>query len=291
MPLTCNAIGAVYPPRDIDVTARDLLSFAAGLRATRPQLLDDADPGGLVGFPTFCASLEFNSFADASAKGLNPVGYTAQEGRRGVHVGQDSVFHRPIRPRDKLRTVGQIVGARSSRAGAVFTLKVQTVSRDDGEPVVTSWVTQLYRDVPLDGEPQQLEDPPPAPGAAEPGRVRHATDIEIDAAWPHVYAECANIWNPIHSERSVALAAGLPDIIFQGTAVWGLAAREVVEAACAGDATRLLRFSARFSAMVCPNDLLRIEVFEGVDGVIPYSVRNQRGESVLRDGVAVVSRP
>ena len=74
---------------------------------------------------------------------------------------------------------------------------------------------------------------------------------------PHVYTECADIWNPIHTERKVALAAGLPDIILHGTATWALAVREIVSKQLGSDPARLARFSGRCTGMVIPgNDII-----------------------------------
>src|SRR4029077_6419959 len=50
-----------------------------------------------------------------------------------------------------------------------------------------------------------------------------STEVAISPTLAHVYTECARIWNPIHTDRAVARAAGLPDIILHGTATLALA--------------------------------------------------------------------
>ena len=65
------------------------------------------------------------------------------------------------------------------------------------------------------------------------------TAVPIAREMPHAYTECASIWNPIHTERAVALGAGLPDIILHGTATWALAGRELIRKRAGGDPTRL----------------------------------------------------
>ena len=50
-----------------------------------------------------------------------------------------------------------------------------------------------------------------------------STEVPISSTLAHVYTECARIWNPIHTDRAVARAAGLPDIILHGTATLALA--------------------------------------------------------------------
>ncbi len=101
-----------------------------------------------------------------------------------------------------------------------------------GETVVTSWTHSIYRGVEVAGEAAVIEQAPvvPSGGDGEAGLRATAITIAIPREMPHVYTECASIWNPIHTERAVALAAGLPDIILHGTATWALAGREVLRA-------------------------------------------------------------
>ena len=105
---------------------------------------------------------------------------------------------------------------------------------------------------------------------------------------PHVYTECADIWNPIHTERQVALAAGLPDIILHGTATWALAAREIVRRRCDGDPARLARLHGRFAAMVIPGTKITLDIGATDAGVVPFVVRNADGDPALARGVAEI---
>jgi acyl dehydratase len=82
------------------------------------------------------------------------------------------------------------------------------------------------------------------------GAARWDTPVSVGAGAAHVYTEGARIWNPIHTDRAVALAAGLPGIILHGTATLALAVSRVVRADLGGDATRVRGIRARFSGMV-----------------------------------------
>lgn len=289
MPIRAAAVGAEYAPRDLTLSKRDLLSFAAGLGVDWDSVLQDDQPGGVLGFPTYCASLEFNAFGASAAAGLNPVGYSEEEANRGVHAGQDTFFHAPFHPGDRLRTSGRIIAARDSGAGAVLTVRAETRSLLTGEALCTSWISQLFRGLPLQGGPCEVAAPPPQPPEWPDGEVIHRAEVPVSRLAPHVYAECSDIWNPIHSERAVALSAGLKDIILQGTATWGYAAREVLAACGDRDPGRLKRLSTRFAGMVYPGDTLTIEVFAPRDGLTPFSVRNQHGAPILKRGFADVA--
>jgi acyl dehydratase len=286
LPVRTAAVGAAYPPRALRLEKRHLLSFAAGLDLPWDAALDDLCDGGLVGFPTYCASLEFNAFQEAAAAGANPLGLTADEQRRGVHATQDSTFHQPLRAGQRLTTSATVSALRRTRAGALAVVKAETRDASTGKPVVTSWISQVYRGVALDGPEAEAEAPPLAVAASDPGEPETRIEVPVSRALPHVYAECAGIWNPIHSEREAAAAAGLPDIILQGTATWSLAAREVVTRHADGDVGRLLRLTARFSQMVLVGERLIIELFPRQADVVPFQVLNASGAAVLKYGTA-----
>ena len=113
-------------------------------------------------------------------------------------------------------------------------------------------------------------------------------EIPIAKEMAHVYTECASIWNPIHTERTVALEAGLPDMILHGTATWALAGREVVERRCGGDPTRLRRLHGRFRAMVIPGHPITLELGSRTEDLVRFRVLNHLGEEAISDGLAQI---
>ncbi|HRD29458.1 MAG TPA: MaoC/PaaZ C-terminal domain-containing protein, partial [Caulobacter sp.] len=174
---------------------------------------------------------------------------TAAEGRRAVHAGQDSRFYRPIRAGDLLAVSATLLGARASRAGVVTAIRFDTRDARTGELVVETLSTTVYRDVTLTGK----EAPDvPSPAYQAPAGDAPTVPIPTSAGLPHIYSECAEIWNPIHTERQVALAAGLPDIIIHGTALWALAGLQAARLHADGDTRRLTRLAARFTGQAFP---------------------------------------
>jgi acyl dehydratase len=287
MPVLTDALGLEATGEPREITARQTLAYAAGLDETDLRYFDDARADGIVAPPPYCVSLEWPlavALRDASALGL-----TTAERLANVHASQETVFHRPIRPGDRLRTDARIVELDAIRPGTKAVTKFVTVDCDSGEPVVTSWSTGIYRGVALDGPGGQLEhgaEPPPAPETD-----RTTTDIYIPPTLPHTYTECADIWNPIHTERAVALASGLPDIILHGTATWALASREIVRAHADGNGTRLRALGGRFSGMVLPDTTITLHMSRAktADGLVHFDVRNPDGRPVLSTGVAEIA--
>src|SRR5262245_21885034 len=205
MPVRGAALGEELPPGTVDVTVRMALAFAAGIGDVGPRTFDDAAPDALVASPSFCVRLEW---AVLSAGRADALAVDASERLRAVHVEQDSTFHRPIRPGDRLTTRARIVAARSTSAGALVVTRLATVTTA-GDSVVTTWHSSIYRGVALAGAGGSVEEAPTYPTSDPP--LLHQVDIPIAREAAHVFTECAGIWNPIHSERRVALGAGLPD--------------------------------------------------------------------------------
>ncbi len=291
MPLSTAAAGSELTSSTYEATVRDVLAYAAGIGDTCDAVFDDARNGGVAAPPSYCVSLEWPVVS--RGRGSELLGGEPHELRRGVHASQDSHFHRPIRPGDSLTTRGRYVGIRSTRAGVLLTTRLDTVD-GEGRPVTTSWSRSIFRGVDTVGPNAETEPAPDTPRLTWNGNDRRRSEIFVPREMPHVYTECARIWNPIHTEREVALAAGLPDIILHGTATWALAGREVLRAYGGGDPRRLRRLYGRFSAMVIPGTSIAVEhapAGEAEDGgrLIGFRVLNAEGQEAVSQGVAVVA--
>ncbi|MDO8297581.1 MAG: MaoC/PaaZ C-terminal domain-containing protein [Caulobacter sp.] len=247
MPFNANLAGATWGPIRWEMTPRRALAYRAALAPRDAAGLDDAAPEGLFALPMQVVSPEWVLVLLAREHPDQTL--TAAEGRRAVHAGQDSRFHRPIRAGDALELTATLLGARASRAGVVTAIRFDTRDAGTGELMVETLSTTVYRDVTLTGaETPDLPSPAYEPPAADAASV----EILTSPALPHIYSECAEIWNPIHTERRVALAAGLPDIIIHGTALWALAGIEAARLYAGGDTRRMTRLAARFTGQAFP---------------------------------------
>ena len=144
-------------------------------------------------------------------------------------------------------------------------------------PVSTTDFSALYRDVKLDGADRNIaavEDPPSHDAALEP-----IGEVAIAATAAHIYTECARIWNPIHTDRAYARAAGLPDIILHGTATLALSVSKVVDVL----KPEVRRVRCRFAGMVLMPGTLTVHASRQGDG-IAFATRDARGETVIDRG-------
>ena len=284
MPVLTSAVGSKLGPREFEVTDRRLLAYAAGLGQSQGLLLDDARAGGLVGLPQFCVVPEWLLRTPPEVWGA-----PQEELVRGVHAAQDSFFHDVFRPGQRLQIEGVITELRETSAGALSVSRLEARDADSGNPIVTSWTTGLLRGVGIEGEPQQLESSPELPDHFVDPAAAESVTIPIAREAPHVYSECAQIWNPIHTERQVALAAGLPDIILHGTATWALAGCQVIARRAGGDPARLKRLHGRFTGMVIPGSEIRVDLAPERDGVVAFEVWNAAGERAISQGIAEIA--
>jgi acyl dehydratase len=146
--------------------------------------------------------------------------------------------------------------------------------------VARSEVDTIYRNVETDAGPVA----PSEPFSFEPDHAIEKT-IVFSEAFSHVYSECSGIWNPIHTERRAALAAGLPGVIVHGSALWA-----AVHVALDRDDVRIRRLAGRFSSMVMPGDALRMRLVGDYGEGFRFDVVNAQGRTVLSRGVADFDR-
>lgn len=275
MPFNAALVGTQWGPIRWEMTPRRALAYRAALAPQDAAGLDDAAAEGLAALPMHVVTPEWVLVLMAREHPGQTL--SAEEGRRAVHAGQDSRFCRPMRAGDVLEVTAELLGARASRAGVVSATRFETRDAKTGELVAESLSTSVYRDVALTG----AETPDvPAPGYTAPGEDAASVVIPTSPALPHVYSECAEIWNPIHTERAVALAAGLPDIIIHGTALWALAGLEVARVYADGDTRRMTRLAARFTGQAFPGRPMTL-AHEAADGAVRLALRSDDGRTLL----------
>jgi len=104
-----------------------------------------------------------------------------------------------------------------------------------------------------------------------------------------VYTECARIWNPIHTDRAVAMDAGLPDIILHGTATLALAVSQVLRREPAEAGRRVRRIACRFTGMVRLPSAITVqglgETTERASRVVAFQALTEDGRPAVHQGL------
>jgi len=304
-------VGATAGPRVHAIDARWAMAFAAALGETAPAYFDTAGADGIVTHPLFPVCYEWPLALALRAKILRRA-----VAARSVHATHDLRLHRRPRVGDRLSTRATIASAEARAPGVYVVTRFETVD-GEGQPVSTSDYGSIYRGVTGEGMSTAAAEPPGpavAPNAASapspPSPTRGglpasaeslASPPDWSAALPigptlaHVYSECARIWNPIHTDRAVARAAGLADIILHGTATLALSVSKALELEGVDGIATVTRISCRFGAMVSLPSTISVRGWRvgGADGEcsIGFQTLNPDGRPAIRDGRLAFVRP
>jgi hydroxyacyl-ACP dehydratase HTD2-like protein with hotdog domain len=283
VPINLDAVGAIRIATNV-ITPRWALAYSSSLGLSDATYLDDSRPADMTVPPTFCVCLEW-TISDIEAR-ASLLGLAPHERRRGVHALQDSRFYRPLRLGMRVRTTSKLEYIRRTGAGAYTLTRFEHVDEDTGEALITSFSGGILRGIDL-AKPSVGEMPSDfvEASAASDLDVR-LPELALERTLPHVYSECARIWNPIHTERAVALEAGLEDIIVHGTITWALAAREICRSVGAANLGELKRLTARFRAPIVAGRPMTISYAGKRNGkVVDFAAVNERGETMLANGL------
>lgn len=257
---------------------RDVTNYAAVVGETRPIHLDDTHPGGLVAPPAFPVALTWPLLAGLGER----LGEALPQGvlERLVHAGEHLLLHRFVRPGDRVTMSGQVAALLPGRAGTLMVLRVDGRAGDD--PLFTEHVTVLFRGVALDGDGAVAGDVPQGAAFPTENAVRWEAAVEVGRDVPFLYDGCTGIVFPIHTSVAFARAAGLPDLLVQGTWTLAQAVRELVDREAGGDPSRIREIGCRFTGMVVPPVRIAIQgAAPDASGALPFRVCDERGASAV----------
>jgi acyl dehydratase len=277
VPLSSKIVGHKTRRFRQDVDARWLMAYAAALGDSAPCYMDTT--AGICAHPLFPVCLEWPVILDARHVEDNAL--TPEEAARGVHATHDLVIHKPLGVGAYV-TESTIIGVEQRKPGAFQVTRLDT--RDaEGALCATTHQGGLLRDVHVIDGDHHLETAPTVPTRAPDAATGPVFEVPVAAGLAHTYTECAHIWNPIHTDRAVALAAGLPDIILHGTATLALGVSALVNNVLEGEPNRVRRVAGRFTGMVSMPTTLSVRVFEQRDAGIFFDVCVD-DKTVIRDG-------
>lgn len=293
MAIPTSLVGMKVDPIEHVVDERWTMAYSAALDDYSPAYLDTTRPEGVVAHPIFPVCPEWPVIVSTREKSVE-LGVDHAEILTSVHATHDLTIHRLVRPGDVLTTSLEMVGLVQKSPGAMSSTRLSTVDAQ-GKPVATSTQNGIYLTIPTDG-PDITDPNPPTPLAVE--RLGDPAEVVVllSAGAAHTYTECARIWNPIHTDKAVALAAGLPDIILHGTANLAHGVSAVVKMRAGGDPSLIRRVACRFAAMVRLPSTITVRVWEMVEhdsglAAVAFEVLNESGDPAVKDGVCLIGPP
>ena len=291
MRISASVLGTTAGPREQTIDARWLMAYAAALDEHSPEYFDTTQSAGILAHPAFPVCYEWPLVLDVRARVL-----ADEVATRGVHATHRLFLHRRPRAGDRLSTVATVTGLERRSPGAYMMLRLETVD-SYGQPVSTTDYGSLYLGVDCDTPPGQARAEGEGRSSSAEGRIGPrdwSVEVPIAPTLAHVYTECARIWNPIHTDRAVARAAGLPDIILHGTATLALAISQALRQDTRGAAAPVRSIACRFGAMVRLPSRLTVRgqaPAPSLDGqIVRFEVLAEDGRAAIRDGQVVLDR-
>lgn len=226
---------------------------------------------------------------------LGSPGFWPQQQSFGVdwrlilHGEQSISWHRP------LASSGHVTGRyaltevvdRGAGGHALVRGRRQLFDDDGQKPLATLWESWVFREAGGFGGPggsltaTRANEPLPD----RPADVQH--DIALSPRAGLIY-RLSGDFNPLHADPAVAAAAGYDRPILHGLCTMGTVSRHILALFADDDPSRLREMGQRFTAVVYPGDLLRLEAWRADDGIRFRIGVPARGSTVLDRGWAVI---
>ena len=285
MAIDPNAIGATTKPHLFEWTDRETLLYALGVGAGLDDLAFTTENSHDIEqqvLPTF-AVIACPAFGAAGKIGSFNWGML-------LHGSQGVRLFAPLPAAGSLSVVSEVVDIQDKGEGknAVVMLKATGTDPQTSKVVAESSTTFVIRQAGgFGGQPGQRPSAPDVPDRDPDARVGYATREDQALLY-----RLSGDRNPLHSDPWFAREmAGFEKPILHGLCTYGFAGRALVAELGAGDATKVTRMDARFSAVVYPGETLTTSIWRTEPGHAVFRTEASGADGsnarlVLEDGVA-----
>ena len=276
-------VGTMTVAKTTLLDSRTTMAYASSINDANPRYFDDLNEKGLMVHPCIAFSLQWGSRFRPDQT-IDP-----RVAAFGVHASTDLRIYRPFCAGEAITTQGKLIQKKQISPGVYNVEKYRMVS-SSGELVAELFYNGITRGGRIQGADAILEAEPELPVissfAPEPLWRR---EVLIGLHAGQQYTECAQIYNPIHTEPSVAKGAGLPDMILHGSATKAMALMSVVDECLGGDADRVTRLTGQLRGMVLMDSSISVECLSheiaGDEIRVAFRVLNEKGEPAISNGV------
>lgn len=276
MGVDIKKIGFSRDSEEFRVNTARLAQFARALNDTNKAHLD-----GQIASPIFHHVPVMQSMVEV----LRPV-----SGEFGLHGEHDFHFYRPITPGQRLFSLSTLIGIGATKAGATLIIR-SDIKTHEGQEVSSQFSTVLLT---AEEVAKSAGEAAPKP----PGKVENDKPIVVTHAMTDDqtfrYADAARDYSPYTLEAEAAAKLGFKAPIVHGMCTLGFAARAIVDQACQGDTTRLLRLGARFShpLLMIKGQSLTTRLAIGSSAkdrqTVSFETLDRDGHVVIKNGFAEV---
>jgi len=256
--ISSSFVGSRLKDYTAEVTWRNTMNYAASIGDNNPCYFDDERERGVIAPPAFSVALTW-PISERIWDYIEAPDFPKEIIATQVHYTEHLMFHRPVRPGDRLRITGRIAAILPHTAGTHVVIRFDAIALN-GAPVFTEHIGAIMRGVKCTDEGRGGDDLPKIPRTSGDSPPLWESVIPIDALEPFIYDGCTNIFFPIHTSVKFAHEVGLPGIILQGTATLAYALREIINKEAGGDPFELKSAYCRFTGMVLPGTIIRVRL-------------------------------
>ena len=285
--ISTDDVGTTTIAKTTLLDSRTTMAYASGINDVNPRYFNDLQEQGLMVHPCIAFSLQWSSRFRPDRK-IDP-----RIAAFGVHASTDLRIHRPFRAGEAITTQGRLIQKKQLPPG-VYNVEKYRMVASNGELVAELYYNGITRGATLEGKDVVLEEELDSPAVGEFGtKPLWTKEFPVRLHAGQQYTECANIYNPIHTEPSVAKAAGLPNIILHGSATKAIGLMAIVDECLDGDADRVTRLIGQLRGMVLMDTKVVVESWAedivGDEIRIAFRVLNEAGEPAVSNGVICAS--
>ncbi|UCG02898.1 MAG: MaoC family dehydratase N-terminal domain-containing protein [Candidatus Heimdallarchaeota archaeon] len=271
-----NIVGRIYEGVTTTVDPEKTMTYAKATNETNPRYYE-TDENMFAIPPLFPVTMFIDPMIQiVSDETLN------LDILRMVHGEQEILYHRSLRPREKIKTKVELDSIDSKKAGDILWAKMMGYT---GEELVFEMRAGLFFKKPTKGK--KLSEPKIKESSTE-REIVVKQQMKVTSDQSVRYAAASGDENPIHVDKEIAIAAGLPDIILHGLCTLAFATQAIVDNLADGDPTRVKRIKTRFSKPVFMNDTLTTEGWileeNKAKKIVGFETKNEAGEAVLKLG-------
>ncbi len=201
---------------------------------------------------------------------------------RMVHGEQEILYHRPLKPWDKITIEVELESIDVKESGDILWAVSKGHSED--ELVFEMRGSMFFR------KPRKRPKPrkPIERDETVDRQIVITKQMEVTSDQSVRYAAASGDENPIHVDKDFARAVGLPDIILHGLCTLAFATQAIVDELAGGDPTKVKKVRTRFSKPVFMKDTLTTEGWilkeNTKSRLIGFETRNHAGDAVLTMG-------
>ncbi|MEJ2247747.1 MAG: MaoC/PaaZ C-terminal domain-containing protein [Acidobacteriota bacterium] len=252
-----SVIGTKTEPIVFEYAWKDVVLYNIGVGADENDLalVYESAPGGLNVLPSFCVVPAMRAFPFL---GDNLEWSLMLHGEQVIRLSQ------PLAPEGRIIQVGEVLNIYDKGKGAVYRVRIKGRTEKEEDLYEAEWSIFYVGAGGFGGDPGPKAEKVETPAGVQP-------DFSISekvAANQAVIYRLSGDPNPLHLDPEAAKRGGFDRPILHGLCTYGFATRVIVNEILGGDVARLKEFSARFSDVVYPGDILMTEGWHSGNGYI-----------------------